>query len=131
MESNPAKVSLPLRRAWQLHLRAWRIWWKLSPGFFLSTLASSATEALSPYLTLYLSARLIGELAGGRDPQALLFWVLALLVSSAALALLRGICKRWANCQRDAVYRLDDKIYMQKFFQLDYADLDRQAVYDL
>lgn len=117
--------------AWRLNLRAWGIWWKLCPQVFVSTLLSSAVTAAAPYVTIFFSARIIGELSGDRRPDRLLRWVVLTLACTAACALLQGVLTRWSNYAKACANRLDDQIYMKKMLTLDYADVDRQAVFDL
>lgn len=123
------KAKLTWRRTWQLTLRAWRIWWKRCPGYFAAVLLRDGLQALGPYVTIYLSARLINELAGSRDPQALLWWVGWQLGTLAFLTLAGGLCTRWAAYHEGAIDQRNDRIYMEKMLELDYADLDRQTVY--
>ena len=61
MKSESEKLTW--RKAWKMNLRAWSIWWKLRPSVFLSALASSVMKAVTPYVTIYLSARILDELA--------------------------------------------------------------------
>ena len=129
MEDNKKKRSL--LKAVRLNHRALRIWQSFCPGIFLSVLADSVFRALSPYVTLWLSARIIDELAGGRDPEQLLKLILIQLISAALLSLFGGILGRWKNYKMDSAGRLHDRIYIEKMLRLDYADLDRQYVYDL
>ena len=58
-------------KAVKLNCRAIAVWQKLCPGLFLSILTSSVFQALSPYVTIWLSARIIEELAGNRNPKIL------------------------------------------------------------
>ena len=125
------KSKLTWRRTWQLTLRAWRIWWKRCPGYFAAVVLRDTIQALGPYVTIYLSARLINELAGSRDPQALLWWVGWQLGTLAFLTLAGGLCTHWVNYCEDTLYPLNRRIYMDKMLDMDYADLDRQAVYEL
>ena len=117
--------------AWKLNLRAWGIWQKLCPQVFVSTLLSSVVKAVTPYVTIFLSARIIDELSGERRPDQLLRWVVLTLACTAACALLQGVLTRWSNYAKGCANRLDDQIYMKKMLTLDYADVDRQAVFDL
>ena len=117
--------------AWKLNLRAWGIWRKLCPQVFVSLLLSSVVKAVTPYVTIFLSARIIDELSGARRPDQLLRWVVLTLACTAACALLQGVLTRWSNYARDCAGQLDDQIYMDKMVALDYADVDRQAVFDL
>ena len=125
------KSKLTWRRTWQLTLRAWRIWWKRCPGYFAAVVLRDAIQALGPYVAIYLSARLINELAGSRDPQALLWWVGWQLGTLAFLTLAGGLCTHWVNYCEDTLYPLNRRIYIDKMLEMDYADLDRQAVYEL
>lgn len=125
------KTTPTYHQAWKMNLRAWKIWWGLCPGVFFSTLASSITEAITPYVTIFFSARIINELAGNRRPEELTKWVILTLSCTAICALLQGIFSRWANYEKSSASRLDSQIYMKKMLALDYADIDRQAVFDL
>lgn len=113
------------------NLRALKLWHGLCPCLLPSILLSSAFTALSPYMTIWLSARLVDELAGLRRPQTLLTLALAELLSAALLALAAGALKRWKNAEMDASGQKEEELYMEKLFRLDYADLDDQATYEL
>lgn len=115
----------------KLNLRAWSIWWKLCPEAFVSLLLSSVVKAVTPYVTIFLSARIIDELSGARRPDQLLRWVVLTLACTAACALLQGVLTRWSNYAKGCAGQLDDQLYMDKMVALDYADVDRQAVFDL
>ena len=73
-----------LREAARYNKRAFALWWRLDPQIFLSAASSCAVRAAAPYIGMYFTARLIDELAGGRDPAVLLRLTLALLLASAA-----------------------------------------------
>ncbi|MCI9614196.1 MAG: ABC transporter ATP-binding protein [Dorea sp.] len=118
-------------KAVKLNCRAIAVWQKLCPGLFLSILTSSVFQALSPYVTIWLSARIIEELAGNRNPKILFRLVLIQLASSAILTLANGILNRWKSFKKHCSDRIHDKIYMEKMFQMDYADIDRQYIFDL
>ena len=119
------------RLAWERNLRAWKIWWKICPKFFVSSIFHSVFKALSPYVTIWLSAQIINELAGNKSPERLFQLVLIQLISTALLALCTGMLNRWFNCETDSMRRKYDRIWMEKMMKLDYADIDRQYVYDL
>lgn len=125
------KTRLSYRQSWKLNLRAWKIWWNLCPGVFFSTLALSAVKAVTPYVTIFLSAQIINELAGSRRSGELTRWVILTLLCAAGCMLLQGILSRWANCEKDSARQMDSQIYIRKMLSLDYVDVDRQAVFDL
>ena len=116
---------------WKLNLRAWRMWYRQSPGFFAVTLLSSSCGALAPYLTIWLSARIISELAGGRDPRRLAFWAALTVGVTALLALAGGALNRWREYERSRLMAVRFKPLADKMMTLDYAEVDRQEVQDL
>ena len=120
-----------VRQVWNMTFRGWKLYWKLCPGWFVSEFLRDMVRAVSPYVTIWISAQLIGELAGARDPQQLLRWVVIQLAAAAAMSLLAGVLERWNNYEDERMIRLESKIYAEKMMDLDYADVDRQAVQDL
>ncbi len=116
--------------AWRLNLRAWKMMFQESPGYFVSNLASSFCEALTPYVTILLSARILSELAGSRDPQSLAFWAGMTVAVTALLALAGGALKQWSVYERDSLNAQRFKCVADKMAVMDYAELDRQEVYD-
>ena len=75
--------------AWRNNLRSWKILWNLRSLFFVSTVIDEFLGALLPYTTIWISARIIGELAGERKPEALTKWV----ILEISLALVLGLLK--------------------------------------
>lgn len=129
MENDEKKLSYG--EAWRRNMRAWKIWWRLCPGVFLSKLSASVLKALSPYAAIWVSAQFINELAGNRDPRRLFLWVIIQLILGAVLALLNGVLSRWSDYESGNADCMNPRIYMDKMFSLDYADIDRQYVFDL
>lgn len=113
------------------NLRALRIWAKIYPAQFISRGLYAVVAALSPYVTIYLSARIIGELAGARNAQRLLQLVLWQLGLTALLALIQGALKRWMDYVSDCGEWKNVELYMQKYLSFDFAAADRQQTYDL
>lgn len=116
---------------WKQNLRAWGMWYRQSPGYFASTLLSSAGRALAPYVTIWLSARIISELSGGRDLQRLALWAALTVGVTALLALANGALNRWNDYELSRLSALRFKPLADKMLTLDYAEIDRQEVQDL
>ena len=115
----------------RLTLRGWRIWWKRRPTLLVALALSAVAKAVTPYTTIYFSARIIGELSQGRNPQALAQWVGWLLGVTAGLLLVGGALSRWATWEKDQLGLWNDKGNMEKMMDLDYALLQQQEIYDL
>ncbi len=117
--------------AWKLNLRAWTLWFHQSPGYFISTLLSSMGRALAPYVTIWLSAQIISELSGQRQPERLAFWAALTVGITAAMALINGILVQWTDYERTVLNAQRLKPLTDKMAELDYAEIDRQEVQDL
>lgn len=115
----------------RLTLRGWCIWWKLRPTLLISYGLSAVVKAVTPYTSIYFSARIIGELSQGRNPQVLAQWVGWLLGVTVALLLLGGALSRWETWEKDQLQLWDDKRNMDKMMDLDYALVQKREIYDL
>lgn len=120
-----------IQSAWKLNIRAWKIWWKLCPGFFFSAGITSMVKALTPYVTIFFSAQIINELSENRNVEVLSKWVILTLTCTSLCALLNSILKHWLNYEKSSAQSMDRQIYMKKMLSLDFADIERQPVFDL
>lgn len=118
------------QETFRIHARAFQDIRKYCPGVFLVTACHSVISALSPYITIYLSAQIINELAGSRSPDVL--WPLVLLTvgSTALLALLTGILSRCKEAKREQYAVRKNYIFADKMMSMDFADIDNAATHD-
>ncbi len=122
---------MSMGQAFRLTLRANKLGCDLEPGYAIATALEMVVTTLSPYVTIWLSAQLINELAGARDPQRLTTLALLTLLVGAGLTLLGGLLSRWQSYEYRALQRKSLVIFPNKMMDMDYADVDRQAVYEL
>lgn len=120
-----------IQSTWKMNIRAWKIWWKLCPRFFFSAGISSMVKALTPYVTIFLSAQIINELSGNQDVAVLAKWVILTLTYTSLCALLNSILKHWLNYEKSSAQSIDRQVYMKKMLDLDYEDIERQPIFDL
>ena len=62
------------KEAFRLNRRGFLYIFRSHPQMILSKTLQGVWAALTPYVGIYFSARVIQELAGGRDPGQLSFW---------------------------------------------------------
>lgn len=115
----------------QLSLRGFRVWWRENPSLLISVLICGVVSALTPYADIWLLARLIDEIAGGRDPQTLTAYVIALMGTSAILSLLCAGLTRWKNVQLSCLWHTQNKVFIEKLLSMDFADMDDSHVQEL
>lgn len=126
-----SKSHVSFKETSQLALRGFGVWWRENPRLLLSILICGVVCALTPYVDIWLLARLIDEIAGGRDPHLLKTYVLALMSTSAVLSLLCAGLTRWKNIQVACLWHTQNKVFTQKLLSMDFADMDDIHVQEL
>lgn len=120
-----------LKKAWGYNCRGVKEYWRINPRIIWVIFLEGLFGAAVPYAGIWLSARFIDELTGGRKPERL--WGLAAAVLFTELVLngcYQGI-KHWKNYHMAGLHKMDDQIYMKKFLDLDYPDMDNQHTHDI
>ncbi|MDO5401073.1 MAG: ABC transporter ATP-binding protein [Eubacteriales bacterium] len=125
------EATISWKQVSRLSLRGYRVLRKLCPRLLSAVFLSTAAEALSPYLTIWLSARVVNELAGQRRSDVL--WPLvALTVAAIALTtLLRGVLDRWVTAKQEQYAVRKIWMFSEKFLGMDFADVDKTETSDL
>ena len=75
-------------------LRTYKLWHKYSPQMLPSLVAHGAVSGVAPYVTIYFSAQLLNELAGGRDPRQLAVLAALTVLLTAVLGALTAVLGR-------------------------------------
>lgn len=111
------------------NLRALRDMHRLVPGSVGCAVLTAVTQSLSPYVTVWFSARLIDELAGMRRPDILLHWAAWTLGLTAILGVWNALLQNWSEKLRILGKPMRDRAFFDKFLSMDYSDLDSQDVH--
>jgi ATP-binding cassette, subfamily B, bacterial len=122
---------VPFKEAARLSLRGYKIWWQINPKILLSSTACNIVDGLAPYVGIYLSARIINEIAGTRDPHTLAVLVLATLISVAMLMMASAGLMRWKNSQWASIWHAQNKVFTEKLLSMDFASVDDPHIHDL
>lgn len=115
----------------KINLKGYKLWWKNNKKLFISSGMNAIAEALTPYVGIYLSARILDEIAGSRNPERLMLLAMLSLFLAAFLAMINTALSRWKNCQYAGIYYMENQIYNHKLLSLDFADLDNSHTLDL
>ena len=89
MEENKKKVSS--REAWRLHRRAAKLFYAERPALHAVNWLYAAFKSLSPYVLIWLSAQIIGELTGARDAHRLTVLAVAAVAAASLLPLITAV----------------------------------------
>ncbi len=129
---NSEKMKLPsLGETWKLHKRAFLLIWKYSPHTLLSRFFPAIWRALTPYVGIYLSALILDELAGDKDPRRLTLLVLITLTAASVIALGSALLTKWGNVESAGSYFKVKHILIDKFLDMDFVNVDDPDVQGL
>lgn len=115
---------MSLKRAFAANIRAVKLIAGRCPGVIRVRAADAVWSSLTPYVGIYLSARIVNELSGDRDPGRLWGLVLASLISAAVISLGSAVISR-LKANRESVYWYElQKVFNDKLLTMDYQDID-------
>lgn len=109
------------REIWENNLWAVKLWWSIDPKLFFSTAFPAIVEAVTPYITVWLSAQIINELSGARDPQTLWKWVILTVSVTAGLRLLKETLYHWKGTVHSLENFYEEKLMADKMMDMDFA----------
>ena len=112
------------KQTWQINKRVFKMCTKAKPGFFAVRFATQILWAISPYVTLYCSARFINELTAARRPEVLAWWVLLILGLTAALGVIGSLLRRLEEAGDGMRSFWLNWIYGQKALDMDFSKAD-------
>ena len=124
------KEKMTFRKALTLTGRCVKDVNRFVPGRIPAILLAAVLKALTPYVTIWFSARLIDELAGLRRPEYLFRWALLTVGLTAVMALMSAAADGWEKFTDHIHDPCKDRLFTRKFFHMDYASLDSQKVRD-
>lgn len=112
--------------------RGYRLIVRESGGGLLACKALSALfNALYPFINLYLSARILDELAGGRDTGRLVFLAVLTVALNLICQVMKSALKRRAETLGGEFWTNLDMTYSKKILEMDYEDVEDTRVHDL
>ncbi len=120
-----------MRETIRLTLRGYKIWWRENPQMLIAPALCSIVETVSPYVSVWLLAQLINEIAGQKDRQRMIALTFALLVSAALLTLLGAALDRWKNVQWADMWHVQNRIINRKLLSMDFAGVEHSRTQEL
>lgn len=122
MENDKKKMTMG--KAIRISYGALKLFWGRYPMIIVTRLAERVFHSLTPYVNIYLSAILIGELAGGRDTKRLLTIAGIIVTSELLIAVMGKALSMWQSYYTTQTWAQFEKMYVDKFMSMDYPDVD-------
>ena len=120
-----------IKEHFAMELRAIQTLHPVNPKFFPVVTINALLTAGLPYVTVYLSARILSELSGQRRPDVLWKWVIVTVAVTGLLSLLQSFFKEREETLLDDIWGRKEILFCKKAISMDYADADKQETQDL
>ena len=98
---------------------------------YIAKIIGIVWSALTPYVGIYLSALLINELSGARDPKRLTTLVVLTLTSAALITLVTILFNKWKDLRESAFWYKINKMFSDKMLDMDFVDEDDPKTHQL
>ncbi len=121
---------MKLKEAFKLHSRAIKMIKSESPYLILMNRVRGFLKAALPYGDVYLSARIVSELAGNRDPKRLMLLVVIALIWNLVLSSVCAVIESKDVSFGYLLWFVQDKLLSDKMMEMDYCHLDKQSTHD-
>lgn len=119
------------KEVFKVYGRACRDIRKVCPGLFPIVFLKEILEAVSPYVTIFFSARILEELAGYRRADQVWKWVFWTVIAEGILVLVNLVLRQLYERKQQEFYFRKEKIFTDKWFSMDFADVDKQETHEL
>ncbi len=119
------------REAFQINIRAIRLLNSKNKLMFPYVIVKALFATVFSYTSLFVTARLIGELAGERRAEKLLFWAAFQLISAAVFAVINSVMQHAYEVRSVNFWSTLQRVEDEKFLSMDYSDVEDQRVRDL
>ncbi len=119
-----------VKNTFLIHKRTLRLLNQYVPGKVFQCGISAVFDSLSPFANVWMFARLINELATQRRSEVIWKWAALTVLVTAVLEIIRILIKRWQSGLNELHNPMKNRLFNEKFFSMDYADVDNQTVRD-
>ena len=126
-----SKKGISMKTAFSRLARAVGIWRKYDPQQLNALLLSRLFTKLTPYATVFLSARIINALVTGVEAREVWRLIGITLGVTTLFAVISAILNRWYEARKDGNWITTSKVIADKHAAMDFVDADSQHVADL
>ena len=110
------------------NIKALKFIYKLRKRFIPSIILSKLFSSFSPYLTIYMSAEIVNELAGARDSQRLLSLVLFTITANLLIMITGRFCTKFKDYEWQSFQDAENRIFTEFGFTMDYEHLENPEI---
>lgn len=113
-----------LKKRIEITKRGYAILNDYAPGLIKAKVISAMIEALSPFVTIWFSAKIINEMLGERNKNLLLCYVLMTIGIHFAFSMTKNVMDKLVDEKQSGMWDYFRKIFSDKQMSMDYVDLE-------
>ena len=119
---------MKLRKRIQITRRGYELLRKYCPGLIGAKVISAVAGTLTPFVTIWFSARIINEISGERDTRKLVAYVLLTILINFLFSMIKNSLNKVVQEKESGMWNYFPKIFSDKQMSIDYADLEDQVI---
>lgn len=129
--NNIKSTILKLKETLFCEIRGAKIIKQYQPYFFLSGILDAIVSSIYPFANVYLSAQIIREITGSRNPEILWKWTFITLVTNLLLKFTEVVLNKWHNYHFQTFFNHSmQKIYSDKLQSMDFSIVDKHETHE-
>ena len=101
---------------------------QIQKGFIVYHLLTEAFSALSPYVNIFMSAKIIDELLGTRNINTLILYVSLTIGLNAVLSLINSGLHHLRDYHQNQFYKSHEMFFSEKIMSMDYENLESRDI---
>lgn len=91
------RKNITWKESLKLNHRAYMLFYHKYPQMIISRMALIIWKALTPYVSIYFSSLVIGELSGNKNVKRIELLVILTLASAAGISFISALLEKWKN----------------------------------
>ena len=120
-----------MKKSDNINSRALKFLYSLCPGYFKMTVFNTLVGTFLPYFGIFMSAEIITELSGRRDPKRTMILIIIALAGNLLIGVFGELASRLANIYSRKFDDAESAAFNDKTLSLDYSDLEEPSVRQL
>jgi ATP-binding cassette subfamily B protein len=105
--------------------------YSIEKQYLLYLILSSAMTPLVPYISIYMLALIVNELAGERRPERLIFFFGISLILNMIISLLISLVNHLKDYHHNQFFKNEQMCFSQKIMSMDYEDIENADIVNL
>lgn len=119
---------MKFRKRIEITKRGYELLGTYTPGLIKAKTISATLEALSPFATVWFSARIINELMNEKRKNVIILYVVLVIGIHLMFSMIKNVMDKIVNDKESGMWNYFNKIFSDKQMSMDYVDLENPDI---